>query len=656
MKTLFVAPSLLFSLLLSGCARRQELLGDERAAVGKAAKQVGDSARKNAGKTLASARLSGGQIQIGDAQGRPLYGIAAREIQALPSANNGALSGAVALDARATLYQQGRAESGFRADKIQLFKTSTGARLKMTGRVVGTSQNATGAPIEMRAPRADIDVAKRLLVASGGVVTKRGAVTLRAPSLSGQSSLKIMKCADAVVDAPDAQIQAKTATFNWGANHLSAGTVRATRPDLKLTGDHLEADTLASRGTLTGKISATGQNGTARGEHLDFNWKRDHLFAPDATFAGQGATARIAALSTDSKLHVTSADSVRIAQNGALLTARSARGFDKLTRIKGSGIVLTRGELRLDAARAEARDWSGHSAVIVGSGGVTARNPTGTVRAPNATWRGDAQTGHITASGGVSINANGASISGDSASSDARFQDATLSGNVKGTLRDGTKIAARNVEKQGDSYVATGDAGARLTDGTKLNAARVEGRSGSQNAVASGGASGELRDGTTFHAARVEKRGENLVASGGANGVLPDGTKLRAGKVEKRGQSVVATGQVRADVPASPRTRGFGGVEIEAPRVEGTLNGPNWQASGGVVVTTQSGAVVHARRVSLNRATGKLTASGNVTVRDPQRGTLAGDSLNADLNRKSFVLSNGVGQTRSGVVSGKGLF
>jgi len=628
MKSYALAPLVMLPILLSGCGRRRELSGDERAALGKAAKQVGDSARKNAGKTLAGARLSGGQIQIGDAQGRPLYQIAAREIQALPGADNSALGGAVALDARATLYQKGVAESGFSADKIQLFNTPTGARLKMTGRVVATSQNASGAPIEMRAPRADVDVTKRLLVASGGTVTKRGAVTLRAPSLAGQSSLKVLKCVDAVVDAPDAQIHAKTATFNWGANHLSAQTVVATRPDLKLAGDHLEADTLASRGTLTGKISATGQNGTARGEHLDFNWKRDHLFAPDATFVGQGASARIAALSTDSKLRVTNAQTVRIAQNGALLTARFAQGFDKLTRINGSGIVLTRGDLRLDAARADARDWSGHSAVIVGSGGVTARNQSGTLAAPNAIWRGDAKTGRIEASGGVSINANGASISGDSASSDARFQDATLSGNVKGTLRDGTKIAAREVEKQGDSYVATGGAGARLPDGTNLQAARVEGESGGQNAV----------------------------ATGSANGVLPDGTKLRANKVEKRGQNIVAMGKVRADVPASQRTRGFGGVEIQAPRVEGTLNGPNWSASGGVVVTTQSRAVVRAPRVSLNRATGKLTASGGVTVRDPQRGTLSGSSLVADLNRKSFVLSQGVGQTQSGVVNGKGLF
>jgi len=628
MKPLFFAPLVLLPLFLSGCARKREVSGDERAVLGNAAKQVGDSARKNAGKTLAGARLSGGQIQIGDAQGRPLYQIAAREIQALPGAGNSALGGALALDARATLYQKGVAESGFRADKIQLFDTPTGARLKMTGRVVATSKSTTGAPIEMHAPRADVDVTKRLLVASGGTVTKRGAVTLRAPSLAGQSSLKITKCADAVILAPDAQIHAKTATFNWGANHLSAGTVRATRPGLKLSGDHLEADTLASRGTLTGKISATGQNGTARGEHLDFDWKRDHLFAPNATFTGQGATAKIAALSTDSKLRVTNAQMVRIAQNGALLTAKTARGFEKLTRISGSGIVLTRGDLRIDAARADARDWSGKNAVILGSGGVTAHNPSGTVRAPNATWRGDAKTGHITASGGVHINANGASISGDSASSDAQFADATLSGNVKGTLRDGTKIAARNVEKQGDSYTATGDAGARLPDGTRLQAARVEGTSAGQNAV----------------------------ASGGANGVLPDGTKLRAQRVEKRGQMVVAMGKVRADVPATQRTRGFGGVEIEAPRVEGTIGGPNWRASGGVVVTTQSGAVVHAARVFLNRATGKLTASGGVTVRDPQRGTLSGDSLNADLNRKSFVLSNATGQTQSGVVSGKGLF
>jgi len=658
MKFFLPACLAIFAFSLAGCARKKEVSGDERAVLRRVGKEAGDAARRDASKTLAGARLSGGQIQVGDAQGRPLYRIAAREIQAIAGTATGTVGGAVALDGRATLFQKGVAESGFRADKIQLFNGASGARLEMTGHVVATSQNATGAPVEVRAPRADVDVQKRLLVASGGAIARRGAVTLRVPQLSGQSSLRVLSCRDALVNAPDAQIQAKTATFNWGANRLSAGGIHATRPGLKLTGDHLDADTLASRGVLTGHIVATstGKNGTAHGERLDFDWKRDRLFVPDATLQNDGATARMTALSTDSKLRVSDAKTLRISQNGATLSAQAAHGLDRLSQVTGSGIVLTRGDLRLEAARAQARDWSKASAVIVGSGGVKARNRSGTLSAQNATWTGDARSGQVSASQNVVIRTQGGVLRGQNAQSDAHFQNAEMSGNVSGALRDGTRIRAGVLHKRGENIVATGGSNATLPDGTLLRANRVEAQIGSKNAIASGGASGQLPDGTTFSAERVEKRGENILATGGASGQLPDKTQLHASRVEKRGQNVVATGNVRADLPSGQRTRGFGRVEIRAARVEGALNGPRWNAGGGVVLSTQSGAVVHAPRVSLDRSTGHLTASGGVSVYDPARGTLTGDSLVADLNRKTFALSNARGQTKSGVVSGKGLF
>ena len=680
MKPIFRAAGALFPLLLAGCAPKT---GDDRAALQKQAAQevarAGKSAAQNAGKSLAGAKISGGQIQIGDAQGRPLYRIEAKEIRAISDAASSGVQGALALGARATLFKNGTAESSFGADSIRVFNTSNGARLEMTGHVVASSRSVAGAPVEVQAPRADVDVGKRLIVASGGTVSKRGQITLKSPVLRGQSSLQTLSCDDGLITAPGAQIQAKSALFNWKTNHLSAQTVSLTRPDLLLSGAKLEADTLASRGTLSGGVSAKGPNGTARGPRLDFNWKADRLFVPDATLQSQNGTARIASLTTDSKLRVTDAQSVRIAQNGATLTAKTARGFDKLSRLSASGVVLVRDDLRVEAAQMQARDWSNRSGVIVGSGGVVAHTKSGTVNAQSAMWTGDAQTGRVSAKGNVVIRGAQGTLRGQNAQSDAHFQNAELSGSVSGVLRDGTQLSALQVQKRGDSYVASGEASARLPGGARFRANRVEGSG--QNAVATGGASGTLADGTRFRASRVEKRGDLIVATGGASGQLPngallsasrvekrgnvivatggasgrlvDGTILRASRVEKRGDFIVASGGASATLPAR---RGFGRVEVRAARVEGSSKNAPVRASGGVIVTAQSGAVIRAPHAVYDPRTGKVTATGGVHVKDPARGILTGDSVVADLNSKQITVSGVRGQGQVGVLSGKGLF
>jgi lipopolysaccharide assembly outer membrane protein LptD (OstA) len=710
MKPIFRAAVALLPLFLAGCARKTSVSGDERAALQTQAKRelagAGKTASEGAAKSLAGARFSGGQIQIGDAQGRPLYRIEAREIRALSGANKDSPTGALALDARATLFKDGKSESSFQAGTIQLFGTGKGARLQMTGDVVATS-GATGIPVEVRAPRADVDIDKRVFVASGGTVAKRGDVTLRAPQLRGQSSLQTLSGNDAFVSSPNAQVRAKSALFNWKTNHLSAQTVTLARSDLQLAGARLDADTRAERGILVGGVSAKGKNGTASGPRLDFNWKGDRLFVPMATFQSQNGTASVAALTTDSKLRVTDARDVRISQNGATLTAQSARGFDNLSRLSASGVTVVRGDLRLTAPQAQARDWSKQSGVIVASGGVSARSSAGTLSARNATWTGDAQTGHVVASGNVIIRGAQGTLRGQSARSDAGFKNAQLSGSVSGTLRNGTQFSAREAQKRGENYIASCGASARLRDGSQFRAARVEGSG--QNALATGGASGSLRDGTRFRAARVEKqgdlvvatggasgvlpdgsqfraarvekrgqhilatggadgrlpdgttlraervekRGQNIVATGGASGRLPDGTTLRAARVEKRGANVVASGGAVANIPAQGN---FGRVEVRAARVEGPLDRSQLKASGGVILTSQSGAVVRAPRAVFNRRTKQVTASGGVTAKDPAHGTSSGESLVADLGLKQITLLRGGGQIQTKVLNVKGLF
>ena len=474
---------------------------------------------------LSGAVVKGGQIEIGDAQGRPVWRVKAKEIRASGQGASGAPSNATLTDASAALFRAGAPESKFQADTMQLFNTPAGVRLLMTGHVVATSQTLAGAPVEVRAPRADVDVTKRTLAASGGVEAKRGDILLQTPRLTGQTSLQTLQTGAATLTSGGAVVHAAKSDFNWKTNRLSAQTVQATRAGTVLTGQHLDADTRAQSGVLTGAVQAKAPTGRATGARLEWNWARDRIFVPNATFQGRGATVKTVALTTDSKLRVTDARDVRLEQNGAVLVLKSARGLENLSTISGRGVAFSRADLKLDAGAATLHDWSKSSGTITASGGVFARTSTGTLRSQNATWSGDAQTGRVSASGNVRIVAPNGTLNGARATSDARFQNATVSGDVRAAMPNGTRIRAAQLEKRGETFIA------------------------------SRGASATLRDGTTVAANRVEGSGENATATGGATATLKDGTKLRANRVEKRGQNVVATGRGERD----PARRGQSG-------------------------------------------------------------------------------------------------
>ncbi len=629
MKSLLLLAALAtaLALLVGGCRRGAKTGSDisdaERAQF---QQELKTEAKKGAQSVqgLSGAVVKGGQIEIGDAQGRPLWRVQAKEIRASGQTENGAPKTATLTGASAALFRAGAPESKFQADTMQLFNTAAGVRLQMTGHVVATSQTLAGAPVEVRAPRADVDVGKRTLAASGGVEAKRGDILLRTPRLTGQTSLQTLQTAAATLSSQGAVVHAARANFNWKTNRLSAQTVQATRAGTTLTGAHLDADTRAQHGTLTGNVQAKAPTGSATGARLEWNWARDRIFVPNATFRGRGALVHTSALTTDSKLRVTDARNVHLEKDGVVLTLASARGLENLSTVSGRGVVFSRGDLKLDAGKATLRDWSKSSGVVTATGGVFARNSTGTLRSQSATWNGDAQTGHVSASGNVRITSPNGTLSGARAHSDAHFQNATMSGDVRGTLRNGTKISAATLEKRGDTFIASSGASAVLPDGTHVAASRVEGSGG------------------------------DATATGGASATLPDGTKLKADRVQKRGASVVATGSVGASLRGGG---GLGRVEVRASRVVGDANGAHVEATGGVTLRAHSGATIRAPRATFERATGRITATGGVTLVDPVRHlTQTGSSLVADIGLKEVTIQDVRGQGQTGALGGKGLF
>lgn len=619
MKPTFCLSLLALSLCAGGCSKQAPLTDAERDQFLKSEARRATSSVQG----LASAVVSGGQIEIGDAQGRPLWRVKAKEMRSQGETRNGVPKSAVLTDASATLFRMGKLESTFKAKTINLFNSTAGIRLQMLGQVVGTSQSLLGAPIEVRAPRADVDVTKRTLAASGGVAAKRGDVTLQTPELTGQSSLQTLGCKTATIQSRGTTMHGQNALFNWKADHLSAQNITATRADLTMSGQKLEADTGAERGTLTGQIQAKSPKGSATGPRLEFNWKNDRIFVPNALFQSQEAKVRTAALTTDSKLRVTNAQNVRIERDGAILTVQSARGLENLSTLSGSGVVLSRGDLHIEAGAAQTHDWSKNSGSIQASGGVFARTPKGTLRSRSATWSGNADKGSVSASGDVQISSQGNTLRGTNAQSDAKFQSATLTGSVSGTLKDGTRLRAGQIAKSGETYIASRGATATLTDGTVLTAARVEGSG--QNGVATGGASATMSDGTLLRAARVEKRGTSLVATNGATATL--------------------------------RAKGeLGRTTVTAARVEGDTGATSVVASGGVVLRSQNGITIRAPHATYTRSTGKIVATGGVTVTDSVRHlTNTGESLVADLNLTQVTLNQAHGRGKEDALTGKGL-
>ena len=530
----------LLAALAGGCARSD--LGERAASevVKSAVKEEAGKAKSSLQK-IGNFRIEDGIFVGSDAKGNLLWEVSAKLTLSKDKVQSGNPKRATMSGAKVKLYREGKLESTFEAPLIEFFNPDEGLRLSMTKGVKASNVGALGkdgVPIQVVAPRGDVDVAKRLVSLSGGARVVRGPITVTGQTLRTQTDLaRANLVGDVVAKSPQGETRAKDAIFAWKANKLVANGVTFIRPDLTLTGDKLSADTAAEKGTLTGNVRAVAPDSSATAPSVDFDWKADVIRAANANLSREGAQMQTAQLQTDSKLKVADAQGVTIRKDGAILKAASARGFDGLKQLTGTRIVIVREGTTLTAASAKAENWSASSGTVTGSGGVTATNKDGKLNAQNAVWSGG-KDGQISAQGGVEIFSNGTVIRGARGTSDANLNVATLSGDVRATLKDGSTLRAPAVRKSGEQIVASGGTTAQFKTQDQIltvKAPRVETTVGGQTARASGGVHLKSSSGATATAptATFNRQSQQVVASGGVKYTDPkmgtlNGKTLRA--------------------------------------------------------------------------------------------------------------------------------
>ena len=371
----------------------------------------------------------------------------------------------------------------------------------------------------------------------------------------------------------------------------ASGDVSATNGATTLTGQRLNADVRGARGQLAGAVIAKSADGTATAQTLDFNWNAHNLLARgDVILQKDGGTLRAARIesATDLSKAIASGE-VRVAKDDLSGRADRVQGFDKMTRIVANGAVnllvrgakvsgarvevfdvggqprvvgsgnvkVVRDNFTMSAPRVEAKNRGGENWSVQGSGGVNvvrsepalnfrantvlaqsngganwdvtgsgevrASNAQGTVRAQTANWK----NGRVVASGGVQLEKDGYNVSGARLTSDDRFQNATLSGDVKGRLPDGARVSAGTVNKNGNAIVAR-DGVNYKKDQVSMRAARLDTTLSGAQARLSGGVVLITSDGATVRAPelRYDKSADAVYGSGGAHYNDARGLKL----------------------------------------------------------------------------------------------------------------------------------
>ncbi len=517
-------PFVLLAVFAGGCARSD--LGEEAASQVVKTAVEGEAAKAGESmKSVGKAEMKGGKLTGADAKGNKLWELSAQLMQTNELGKGDVPKRAVFTQANIKLFRAGRLESTFSAPLIEFFNADDGLRLAMRQGVRATNVGALGkdgVPIAVSARRGDVNVGKRVVSLAGATKVVRGKITATGQTLRTQTDLARSEMSGNVVaTSPQGTTRAKSAVFAWKENRLNANVVTFTRDDLVLTGTRLVADTAAQKGTLSGDVRAQTPTSRASAPSVGFDWSADSIRAPRATFTRDGAQMQTGALQTDSHLKIGSAQDIIIQKDGATLKAASAQGFGNLSQISGTRVTVVRDGTTLTAARARANNWSARGGTIEGAGGVTAINKDGRMTAPTAVWSGG-ENGQISASGGVEIVADGTTIRGARAVSDAKFNVATLSGDVRARLDDGSTLNAPKVNKSGKQIVASGGATAQMKNGGELGlltikAPRVETTIGGQTARASGGVNLKSASGAaaTSSQAIYNRATKTVVASGG---------------------------------------------------------------------------------------------------------------------------------------------
>jgi lipopolysaccharide assembly outer membrane protein LptD (OstA) len=610
--------------ILGGCGVAQQAGEDAaRAVLEKSKKEV----KKNVAE-LGNLLSSGATLSGHDEKGRFIWSVGAKKIQIHDQQEKDGKvikpRSAELVDARATLYREGKAHSTFKAPKMELVYAPEGVMMTLSGgvamRTPGTSPSKNIKPqdekarkiqkaisergvVELRSPLVNVDVKKRELRASKGIVMTQGTTRVEAKQLFADTDLAVARVDGQVkATAPQGTISAPRATWKWKAGQMNAdGGVTLVHDKTTLTGARLVADTNAQSGSLEGGARAQSPQGNATASRVLYNWKNNTISARDGVSMqdSEGGTMRAARLDTDDKFNqITASGDVTLQKDGGTLRASNVTAYDKLSRVTasggvtiekdnqtlrasgvtaydkfaravaeggvvltrpdatlraasaeawlkekratGRGVTVTRGDVTVRAGQAELANAGGDSAQIVATGDVRASSPQGNVRASRVTWGG----GRVVGSGGVTLQKDGNSIRGDRLESDDKFQNATLSGDVNGRMANGQTVAA----------------------------------------------------------GVVNLRGDTLLAENGVTG--------------RRGN-----------------------VRLQAAKLEATRNGRNVVLTGGVTLRSDDGVVAKAPAARYDRVAGKIYASGGVTISDPERGEQHGRTLVADLNLKQATLT-----------------
>jgi lipopolysaccharide assembly outer membrane protein LptD (OstA) len=563
-----LAGPLTLGVLLAGCGGGDSR--DSRSAAQNAIKSDAQTAKSQVDQ-VKGITLKGGELSGPDAKGRPLWRIAAKEIRVF---NEGAgekkndkqsateeltstPKRAELTDGTATLYRDGKIDSTFRAPKISFQQTDKGVRLSMSGGVAVQSLGAwseSRGPVTMTAPRAEVDVKARRLWAGKGVRLLQGKageqINVVADQMRADTNLKATFLSGGVkASSAQGKFSASEANWNWQTNRAGArGAITATHDKTTITGQRLDADVGAGRGTLSGEVRAAGEQGKATASSVRYDWKAGTLLAAGGVVLTKEAVqVRAGQISSDDKFNrATASGGVTLIKDGATLkaarietagkgdkatagggvlltradgsvSAGSATAYnlgEKNARIEASGNVrVKRGDVDISASRATATGLSDKNALrVVASGGVTATNKDGEVRSSSATYGG----GNIVASGGVTLLKDGHRLSGSRLTTDEKFTLATLSGDVSGRLAKGETISAGTLIYRKDKGVeGLGGVSARKDD-LRLRADKLKASPDGNDIILTGNVVVTNSEGATIRSAsaRYDRAAQKVFASG----------------------------------------------------------------------------------------------------------------------------------------------
>lgn len=633
---ILIAGGVLLAPVLSGCGGGARDDSDVQKITQDRIKKDAGAAKKQLNQ-LQGVTMKGGELSGGDAQGRPLWRVSAKQIRVFnePSADqpmtdkkgdgedsevenedgdkdtqdkikqlSAQPKRAELTDARAMLYKEGKLDSTFLAPRVIIHYTPAGARIQLTGGVQAKTEGGwTGerGAVSMTAPRAELNVKDRKVWASGGVrmVQGQGAERIYASSsqLKADVGLKTTQLLGEVKgSSAEGQFSAQQAAWNWETHRASAsGAVTAKHEKMTVTGSRLEADTAAGRGVLSGGVRAVGEQGKATASSVRYDWKNHTILASGGVLlVKDGTTLRAGQINSDDKFeNAVASGAVTLKKDDTTLRAGRVQVKGKGdTATASGGVTLVKGDAQISAATATAYNIGEKNANVTASGDVRVRRGDITLLASRAQASGlqDKSTLRVVASGGVyARNSDGAVRAGS-----ATYGGGRIVGSNGVTLyREGHRLS-----------------GSRLVCDDKFTTATL-----------TGSINGRLANGGTVAAKQM---------------------------IYRKNQGLVATGGVAAR---------RGELRLRADKLNSTPDGQHLVLNGNVVVTHIDGTTIRAPQVRYDRRAEKIYASGNVYLHDPSRGLRQrGRGLVADLRLKEATLTGVTGSGKMDVFKDKKLF